>query len=167
MTGMTGMTRMARRRHLVVRSGRMGTRRTVHGAGRNEQGQHKQPHAPEFAFHGSRHFYSIQIYSFLRDRKIPPGHCPPRTARRPRSRTCRPYGFGCRHREQTPGADAKRQRQNMKTSNAELQMSGRTETTRCTAACSGSFRMEGSPAREAERGPSDLTQRRQMTLKSQ
>lgn len=166
---MTGVTRVARRRHLVVRSGRMGTRRTVHGAGRNEQGQHKQPHAPEFAFHGSRHFFSIQIYSFLRDRKIPPGLCPPRTAQRPSL----PNMPAIRIRMQTPGADAKRQRQrqrqrqNMKTSNAELQMSGRTETTRCTAACSGSFRMEGSPAREAERGLSDLTQRRQMTLKSQ
>lgn len=64
-------------------------------------------------------------------------------------------------------ADAEHQRQDMKTPNPGLQMSGRTGTTRCTAACSGSFCMEGSPAREAERGPSGLTQRRQMTLKSQ
>lgn len=164
---MTGMTRMARRRHLVVRSGRMGTRRTVHGAGRNEQGQHKQPHAQNLRFMGADIFTRYKFTLFCETAKFRRDIVRPERHDAPRSRTCRPYGFGCRHREQTPGADAKRQRQNMKTSNAELQMSGRTETTRCTAACSGSFRMEGSPAREAERGPSDLTQRRQMTLKSQ
>lgn len=44
------MCRMSRK--LMGRTGRTGTRRAVHGAGRDEQGQHEQPHAPESAlFH--------------------------------------------------------------------------------------------------------------------
>ena len=54
-SGMARMSRMTgvagRQRRLVKRTGRTGTRRTVHGAGRDEQGQHQQPHAPESAFH--------------------------------------------------------------------------------------------------------------------
>ena len=52
MSRMTGVAGVAgRQRRLVKRTGRTGTRRTVHGAGRDEQGQHQQPHAPESAFH--------------------------------------------------------------------------------------------------------------------
>lgn len=54
-SGMARMSRMTgvagRQRRLVRRTGRTGTRRTVHGAGGDEQGQHQQPHAPESAFH--------------------------------------------------------------------------------------------------------------------
>lgn len=54
-SGMARMSRMTgvagRQRRLVKRTGRTGTRRTVHGAGGDEQGQHQQPHAPESAFH--------------------------------------------------------------------------------------------------------------------
>lgn len=167
MTGMTGMTRMARRRHLVVRSGRMGTRRTVHGAGRNEQGQHKQPHAPEFAFHESRHFYSIQIYSFLRDRKIPPGHCPPRTARRPSL----PNMPAIRIRMQTPGADTGNRRQAPEAEHENLERGAANVGPNGNDPLHGGMQRVvshgGLSGKRGRAGPSGLTQRRQMTLKSQ
>lgn len=68
MSRMTGMA--GRQRRLVKRTGRTGTRRTVHGAGRDEQGQHQQPHAPESAFHkGTARGLHQQRYIFSRDGK--------------------------------------------------------------------------------------------------
>lgn len=73
-SGMARMSRMTgvagRQRRLVKRTGRTGTRRTVHGAGRDEQGQHQQPHAPESAFHkGTARGLHQQRYIFSRDGK--------------------------------------------------------------------------------------------------
>ena len=73
-SGMARMSRMTgvagRQRRLVRRTGRTGTRRTVHGAGRDEQGQHQQPHAPESAFHkGTARGLHQQRYIFSRDGK--------------------------------------------------------------------------------------------------
>lgn len=70
-SGMARMTGVAgRQRRLVRRTGRTGTRRTVHGAGRDEQGQHQQPHAPESAFHkGTARGLHQQRYIFSRDGK--------------------------------------------------------------------------------------------------
>lgn len=68
MSRMTGVA--GRQRRLVKRTGRTGTRRTVHGAGRDEQGQHQQPHAPESAFHkGTARGLRQQRYIFSRDGK--------------------------------------------------------------------------------------------------
>lgn len=71
MSRMTGVAGVAgRQQRLVKRTGRTGTRRTVHGAGRDEQGQHQQPHAPEFAFHkGTARGLHQQRYIFSRDGK--------------------------------------------------------------------------------------------------
>lgn len=73
-SGMARMSRMTgvagRQRRLVRRTGRTGTRRPVHGAGRDEQGQHQQPHAPESAFHkGTARGLHQQRYIFSRDGK--------------------------------------------------------------------------------------------------
>lgn len=73
-SGMARMSRMTgvagRQRRLVRRTGRTGTRRTVHGAGGDEQGQHQQPHAPESAFHkGTARGLRQQRYIFSRDGK--------------------------------------------------------------------------------------------------
>lgn len=70
-SGMSRMTGVAgRQRRLVKRTGRTGTRRPVHGAGGDEQGQHQQPHAPESAFHkGTARGLRQQRYIFSRDGK--------------------------------------------------------------------------------------------------